>query len=392
MRATILLIAIATFATAAPKPGDAGTPEFDKATALVKQLGHPRFASREAAAKQILDMGGAAVPALLAGIKSDDEEIRNRSTTLLPQAKAADWRRRAEAYLADKEGKEKHDLPLLDAWEKQTGKPDAGTRKLFAEMVRTSGEFLEEAAGPKSASVLGKRCTLLRDRLRTGSGQIKAEPGELAAVFFVEAHAASSRSPGTRRSGPRPAAAPLLANPIWPEALDAADTGPVLRKLLVRWVESRAIQESARQQFAALVRKKPFPEAAAPLARLAKDKKADVFSVRVLAIEALGKVGGSEATAALTELLADTSAIFGQGENEHQICDAALAALVTMTGKNLGAYELDSNTSIGFATDEDDEEINIRIYGFRSSDARKKAIQKWKEETAPKKDEPTKKK
>src|SRR4051794_36997510 len=104
MRAMLLLFGLTTVAWAAPKPGDEGTPEFDKATALVKQLGDKRFAAREAAAKQILEMGGAAVPALLIGAKADDEEIRARSTALLPQAKAAEWRRRADAYLADKEG------------------------------------------------------------------------------------------------------------------------------------------------------------------------------------------------------------------------------------------------------------------------------------------------
>jgi hypothetical protein len=392
MRTVILLLTAIGTVSGGPQPGAEGTPEFDRATALVKQLGHARFATREAAAKQILEMGGAAVPALVVGAKSEDEEIRARSAVLLPQAKAAAWKRRADAFLADKDGKEKHDLPLLAEWEKLTGKPDAGTRKLFAEIVRTSGEFLEEAAGPKAASVLTKKCSLIRERLRTGSGQMKAEPGELAAVLFVDTLGATAKTSGGRGRGPRTAAlSPLLANPVWPEALDAPDTGPILRKLLVRWVESRGVQESVHQQFAALVRKKPFPEAAAPLARLAKDKKADVFSVRVLAIEALGKVGGTEAKAALTELISDKTAIFGQGEDEHRISDMALAALVTMTGKKLSDYGLDSNTSIGFSTDEDDEEINLHIYGFRNNDARTKAIQKWKDETA-KKDEPAKKK
>lgn len=387
MRLFLAFLAAVPIATAAPKPGDAGTPEFDKATALVKQLGHPRFATRESAAKQILEMGGIAVPALLAGTKSDDEEIRARSTALLPQAKASEWKRRADAYLADKDGTQKHDLPKLEAWEQLTGKPDAGTRKLFAEMIRTSGEFLDEATGSKATTILTKRSNDIRDRLRTGTGQLKAEPGELAAVIFVDTLGSTPKGPngrGRRFRGSNLTS--LLANPVWPEALDAADTGPVMRKLLVRWIESRPRDDSATQSFADLVRKKPFPEAAPVLVNLAKDKKADVLSVRVLSVEALGKVGGKEASAALTELLDDKSPVFGAGEDEHRLGDAALAALVAMNGKRLGDYGLESNTSIGFATGDSDESISLKLYGFRNADARTKALQKWKDETAKQKD------
>src|SRR5829696_9127269 len=100
MRGTILLSLTAAVALAGPKPGDEGTPEHARAAALVKQLGHPRYATREGAAKQLVDMGPAAVPALTAGTKSEDEEVRNRSIALLPQAKAAEWKRRAAGYLA----------------------------------------------------------------------------------------------------------------------------------------------------------------------------------------------------------------------------------------------------------------------------------------------------
>ena len=122
-RTAILLLLSTTAALAGPKPGEEGTPEHQKAADLVKQLGHPRYATREAAAKQLLEMGPAAVPALQAGTKAIDEEVRNRSVALLPQAKAAEWKRRADAYLAHTEGKQKHDLPLLADWEKLLGKP-----------------------------------------------------------------------------------------------------------------------------------------------------------------------------------------------------------------------------------------------------------------------------
>src|SRR5262245_1354320 len=241
MRTIGLLLLSATVALGAPKPGDEGTPEFDKASALVNQLGHPRFAARETAAKQLLDLGGAAVPALTVGSKSNDEEVRSRCLALLPEARIADWKRRAEAYLADTDGKQTHDLPFLADWDKLVGKPDAGSRKLFAAMIRTSGEFLSRAAATNVPSkVTGEQTRLLLDRVRTSGGQVKAEPGELAAAFLAEAMTKDVPGARGRNRDPRPptTAAQLLNNPAWPEALDATDIGPALRKLLVRWASA----------------------------------------------------------------------------------------------------------------------------------------------------------
>src|SRR5688572_16695 len=96
----ILLLALGAPA-AAPRPGEAGTPEFETAAALVKQLGHARYAVREAAARRLVEMGEAAVPALRGGTKSQDEEVRTRCAALIPEVRAAEWARRAAAYRAD---------------------------------------------------------------------------------------------------------------------------------------------------------------------------------------------------------------------------------------------------------------------------------------------------
>ena len=389
MRTIGLALLTAAVAVGGPKPGDEGTPEFEKAAALVKQLGHPRFAAREAAGKQLVDMGGSAVAALVAGTRSGDEEVRTRCAALLPQAKAADWRRRADAYLADTDGKQKHDLPLLAEWEKLVGKPDAGSRKLFAEMVRTSGDLLDVAAGdPKAGpAAVRERARVILDRVRSPQGQVKAEPGELAAVFFVDAvDSGSAPTGGPRRGGRERLSSPaqLLANPGMRDALDAADTGPPLRKLLARWAGGRPVRDySAHQQFALLAQRKPFPEAAPVLAATAKNKQADVLSVRLVAIQALGKVGGKEATAALTDLMTDSTVVFG-GQDEHRLGDSALAALVQMHGKKLADFGLTNNVGIGFAAAPGEDPIMIQLHGFRNPVERTRALKKWKEEAVKK--------
>lgn len=384
MRAILILLLATSLAIADAKPGDEGTPEFQKAAALVKQLGDKRYATREAAAKTLVEMGPAAVPALTAGTKSEDEEVRNRSVALLPQAKAAAWKRRAAAYLADTEGKQKHDLPLLDDWEKLIGKPDAGSRKLFAEMVKTNGEMLDKATDRRSAaSACTTRCKLVLAQAKGPKGQIKAEIGDVASILFVDT-LVPTRSDWSTRMFP----AQLLANPTAAETVGDAEMGPAFRRLVVKWMQARDKNDpTAGQQFALFARKKPFAEAAPSLIKLAKDKTADVFTVRVLAIEALGKVGGKDAAAALADLVPETTNLFGGGgQDQNRVGDVALAASLTMHGKKLNDFGMNNNFGIGFSSAEGEEPISITLHGFQNPAAREKAVKKWKEEVVEKKE------
>jgi hypothetical protein len=289
----------------------------------------------------------------------------------------------------------KHDLPFLAEWDKIAGKPDAGSRKLFATMIRTSGEFLSQAAASNVPSKFtAEQARFLLDRVRTSGGQVKAEPGELAALLLADTAGVDIAGARGRNRGPQAPSisnsSQLLNNPAWPEALDAPDVGPALRKLLVRWAETHTPGRfDGWQHFANLVRKKPFAEAAPILIKAAKDTKGDVLSVRLMAVDALGKVGGKEAVAALGELVTDRTSVFGgggPGGEEHLLGDCALAALVQSTGKKLSDYGLNNNVGIGFSTGDGDEMINLSLYGFSNAEARKKAIQKWRDEQSPKKD------
>ncbi|HJZ94200.1 MAG TPA: HEAT repeat domain-containing protein [Gemmataceae bacterium] len=385
MRRTLVFLLIALPASAAdPKPGDEGTPEFKKATELVKQLGHTRYATREAAAKQLLDMGGAAVPALTAGARSEDEEVRTRCIALLPHAKAADWKRRAAAFLADVDGKDKHDLPLLAEYSTAVGKLNAGSRKLFADMVRTNGELLAQAAAdPKAAkAAVTSRCRDLLGLVRVGQKQVPADVGDLAALFFVHSRVSKDRADWQGLDHP----AHLLANPALAEGVGAADVGPVLRQVVVRWVEGQPPDDITSHQFFVIaVRQKPFPEAVPVLTRLAKDKNASIFNVRALAIEALGKVGNKEAIAALEELMSDATPLFRGGRGEDfQLGDSAFAALVSAQKKKPEDYGLSAGLSIGLRAAAQGETIILTLQSFPNNDARQKGLKKWKDEAAKK--------
>jgi hypothetical protein len=384
MRGFLVALALLTTreAIAGPNPGDPGTPEFQKAAALVRQLGHQRFADREAAAKELVEMGGLAIPALRAGASADDEEVRSRSTALLPRAKAAGWKRRADAFLAEPDAK--HDLPLLADWDKLIGKPDAATRKLFAEIVRTNGDFLEEVAADrgKAAAVVATRSEHILNTMRDPKGQLKADAGDLVAVLFVDALAPA------RLSLSETAPAFLLPNPSWADAMGSAESGPAVRKLLVRWASAQpAYSPVAKVQFADLARRKPFPEAIPILAQLAVDKANRSVVLRLLAIEALGEAGGKEAAAALAALVPDQTVAMRVGPRGDQdgprYGDLALAASLILHGKKVTDYGLTATGHLFFPP-VGKTNIPVTVYSFPSDEARVRAVRQWEAEVAAK--------
>jgi hypothetical protein len=384
VRTTFLLLILPVLALAGPKPGAEGTPEYKTAADLVRQLGDPKFAARETAARKLVDLGAAAVPALAAGTKSADEEVRTRSTALLPQAEAVGWGRRADAFLADPTAQ--HDLPLLAEWDKRTGKPDPGSRRLYADMLRAAGPVLEAAAADRTAGLaaMSARAKALLDTNRVKGTQIEIPAGAVAAVLFAQAVLKDPARPnGAERTDPLY----LLANPTTAAALGAKETGPAFRRLVVGWFESRPADEiMSSLYFALLAHRHPFPEADPVLIRLAT--KHPSAQVRWVALESLGRSGTEAANVKLTELLADKAIMYdnlGNNDAGHQVRDCALAALIGGKGKDPAGYGLESYMSASFWFGGTADTVTLHLRGFKSAADREKGFKKWQAEAGAKK-------
>ena len=379
----VLLVVLPAMVVAAPKPGDEGTPEYRAAIELVKELGNARFNVREAAAKKLLEMCDTAIPALVAGTKSADEEIRNRSATLLPQVQATVWNRRADAFLADGERKQKTDLPLLADWETMVGKLDAGSRKLFADMVRANGSLLELAQTDRKEAVaaLAKRSSILLDTSRQKGKQVEAPAAHVASLLFVQK--VLKDQPDNSGASDRNKPLYLLANPSVAKALDAKDIGPAYRRLVVQWAESRPSEETMSGLFFALLtHRHPFPEANPHLIRLATSRTN--VQLRWVAMEALGKSKERDAVGKLTELLADKTAMYDNLDNSnagHEVRDCALAALISGLGKKLSEYGLTSFMVANFWAGGEADTISLHLCGFKSAADRERGMKKWQAET-----------
>ena len=385
MRAIALLLLTALSLPAAD-PVPAAT---DKLAAdLVKQLGHPKYAVRETAAKKLLNLGSAAVTALRFGLASPDEEIRSRCETLLPKAQAAEWARRADTYLAATDAKRPRNLPLLAEYEAVIGKDkmDAGARELFAEMVRTNGDLLEKVAAdrPKTKAACLARSKIILDDANGGDNKLKAKVGDLAAVLFVQTLEPKATSDATNRSSP----GYLLTNPGMADGIGGKVVGTVFRRLVVRWIETRpAGDRFAQQQFIRASQANPFPEAGPSLIRVVRDKKADALTSRTPAIQALGGIKSPEAAAALADLISDKTSLFnfGIGQASYLMCDVALAASITMQGKKPEEFGLTNNISFGFNGGPGEDVMMLTLQGFQNDSDREKAVKKWKDESEKKK-------
>jgi hypothetical protein len=381
VRATWIVLVLTLPAHAGPKPGAEGTPEHRTASELVRQLGDAKFAVREAAAKKLVDLGGAAVPALVTGTRSADEEVRTRSAALLPRAEAVGWGRRADAFLAD--SADQRDLPLLAEWDRLAGKPDAGTRRLYADMLRGGGSLLEAVAVDREAgrTSLAARARALLATNRAKGTQVEIPAGAVAAVLFAQA-VLKDPTPDWPADAGRHEPLYLLANPTVTAALGDRVVGSVFRRLVVAWIESRPADEHmSALYFALLAHRRPFPEADAVLIRLAT--KHQSVQIKWVALESLGRSGTAVAVAKLTELLDDKTAMYenlDSGDAGHQVRDCALAALAGGSGKDPAAYGLTSYMSAGFWFGGTDDAVRLHLRGFKSSADRDRGLRKWKEE------------
>ena len=138
--------------------------------------------------------------------------------------------------------------------------------------------------------------------------------------------------------------------------------------------------------FALLAHRHPFPEADAHLIHLISSSKN--VQIRWVAMEALGRSSGVAARAKLTELLADTTAMYTNVAEDgvgHQVRDCALAALANGQGKKPTDYGLTSYMMANFWAGGQADTISIHLYGFKSSGDRDSGIKKWLAESAAKK-------
>jgi hypothetical protein len=344
-----------------------GQGEGRRAEELVEMLGSPRFAEREAAEKELLRLGAAALPAVRAGLKSADAEVRSRCKQLLGPLERQEWKRKADAYAADLRGERRHDLPLREVYEKLAG-TGPSARKLFAECVRTSGPLLGLAAAGRSPALEAYQA-----RCRELYALPKAPAGDLAALLLVSA---ALKDPAPDWRVPT-GCAYLLGNPGLRAAVADRETGAAFRRLLVAWAEGRGADDVVSQQsFLSFVLAEGFKEGLPVVRRLIRDPKATPVNVRATAVAVLKEVGGKDAAGELMKLWGDETVLCNSPDGHKvRLGDQALAASMRLAGKDPkgdGMAKLDLTLKAPGS-----QSWQAPLYWFPSDDGRRAALKKW---------------
>lgn len=326
-----LLTAFAPLLLAADPPAL----DHDRAGALVRQLGDLSFKVREESAAKLTQMGPPAKLALQEGIKSSDPEVRTRCERILVVVLDLDFKARLAAFLADKDGKQSHELAGWSRYRKLIG-ADTAARELFVEMLRGNAELLEEAeARPKeAASRTAFRCQQLVQMLYSGNPATRGQLtlGDVTAILFV---ASDPDVPVTDHT--RQMTCNFLYQQVFRQALVNANRGPQVKKLFGAWM-NRAAGTQTAQQVLSLAMQLEAREGMDLAIKLIKDKD----YAGGMALTALGKWGTKDHVP-LLEAVLDDKTVLGQFQINNvmgttEVRDVALAMLVRLTGQQTKEY------------------------------------------------------
>ncbi len=344
-----------------------------EATDLVRQLGDESFEARQRATLRLARLGLPAKAALLVGLKSDDAEVRTRCRRVLAIVLDLDLKSRIEAFAADRDGKQQHDLPGWERYQQLVGN-SATTRELFVEMQRSESDLLEaQAAAPDQVGPLMQaRCEQLQQRAFGGNhaqrGQISL--GSVAALFFVSTH------PDVTVSDQMISYLHTFSyqQSVQGAMRDAEQAVPI-KKLIGAWIAKPSGSPNAYQNFM-LALQFDLREGLAPALAMLRDGGAQPH-IAQYALLLIGKFGSRADMAVVTPLLTDENLLGSLSINNKEVRtelrDVALAVAVHVTGQDLGAFgfeHLQKNPQMVFQP---------MTAGFSTPAKREAAFKKWNE-------------
>jgi hypothetical protein len=392
-----VLLAAVTLAGPVRAGGSANLPQQRKMLELVRQLGATDFQAREQASKELFQIGLPAKQALLEGSKDSDLEVRRRCRDLLPEILEADRQARLTAFIADKEGKQKHDLPGWERYRKIAG-ADAAARQFFVEIQQADTGFLRDVErelepaseptltelpksedGPRrerdknrAGDLCGGMCQGLFQKLYGGpfAGNRQVGLAEIAPLLLVLSDR-DVRMPEQQRY--------LVFNLLYQQTSQnlLRNRGPSpFKKIVLAWMERQADDELGLQSVFNLVNQLDIKEGLDLALRTIRDKKLKGLML-ASALTTVGKLGAKEELPVLERYLADQTVIgnfnLGTVRGTTQVRDAALAMLVRLTKQ--------SHKDYGFAISQYNNEHLMsyaNFLGFSSDEQRDKAFGKWK--------------
>jgi hypothetical protein len=368
MLAAALLTALSLGAP--PPPTDADLKK--RADGLVARLGSPGYRDREAAARELLDIGYPARDAVLAGQKSPDSEISDRCTKLYPVIWRADLEKRVRTFLVDPEGLVAADLPGAARWLKAAG-DGKESRQLYATLVRAHSEPLTDVE-LHPARLRQAYLDLARDaHLRTGGRSIVQEADVLLFLFLGAA------------GDVRPAAQPgisssyyyqFLNSPYLTAQLGADPPAVPVRKLYAAWLEKERYSIVLRRGIDVAAQHKVHE--CAPVALQIASDPGTVVTVRAMALLGFARLATKDDAKDLAPFLTNELQLAATNINGEratvQFRDVALGAAVQLAGQNLSDFGFERKPPAGLTS-----VASYIYYAFTTDEKRTAAHAKWRE-------------
>lgn len=358
-------------ATPARAEEKAKSEDSDRAVALVRQLGAGSFELREQASQALLKMGRPAKQALLDGMKMTDPEVRNRCERILVLVLEQDFKARLDGFIADKEGKQEHDLPAWGRYRKIVGN-DASTRELYVEMAQAQRQLLEDFdTEPKTvADKYGVEVQALFQRLWGPNVAQRKQIGigDVAAMLLVGSDPDVALADQTRVLTVN-----LLYQPAFSQGVRTGPRVEPLKKLLGGWIGQASGQSAV--QMLNLAMQYNLKEGLDLGLRLIREK--DFASG--MSIVAVGKLGTKQHLAVLEPLLSNDTVLMNANFNNKpgttEVRDVALAMMVHLSGQPIKDFGFEffrgaNNDQVFFAP---------AYLAFSDQMKRDAALKKWQE-------------
>lgn len=347
-----------------------------KARALVRRLGSPAYRDRDRAARELADMGRAALPALDAGRDDPDPEVRMRVVALLPRAEADELRARIDTFLADGDAKYVHDLPGFNRFRAIAG-DDRDARGLFAEVLKNRVNYdlllalrgvpadrvaalaacagAVACAGPESPPATDLALVLAARRQGMQPGMQPFAPGGIARqivpdlpdiALLLLAESLVSEAKVGFNPFQNQIAGYLYQDPLRRAATGEGKHGAAFRRLVVHWMDTRDSMNGMQSAMSLATQLRLGPRVVSKYAarQLALDGSPPWYRANAAAM--IARHNSKEHLMAVTRLLTDATFVVRGGPNnpqpDIQVRDVGLAMALLLTGQDPAAYGLDA--------------------------------------------------
>jgi len=351
--------------------------------ALAEKLGDPSYEVRLRAAELLRDLGLKAQDALAAGLGHADPEVRRRCRWILEDVLEADFQRRLQAFVADKQGKGDHGLPGWERYRRTIG-DDAAARELYVRMLKRESGLLVSAASGAAAAVESVDLRLRQVyQMMTRRNSLQRKPPEMetvAAMLFIVGDEGlelpQELADNTYLSS-------VIQQPSFHQALSEGKYQKPAHKLVGCWLVRPTGPRLAHVKLQLAMQYRIEDGVWLALSML-KQKNPLGAHVQAYAVCALGQLGGKPYASVLAEFLEDKTECYRRVVNSKtyatQIRDVALAWLVHLTGQSLKDYGLErAADSFKRLSQNPRSSFNLHNVGFGEDGGRDKALKRWRE-------------